>query len=53
MEGVGGWVARGELNLPYGHRQQCCVFSKRRKGTQSTAQVETVIGSSLAPVNPY
>ena len=24
----GGWVAKGGLYLPLGHKQQCCVFSK-------------------------
>ena len=48
--GEGGWVARGRLKIPQGHREQCCVFSERQKGTQSTEQVETVVGSGLAPV---
>ena len=26
--GGGGWVAKGGLYFPLGHRQQCCVFSK-------------------------
>ena len=26
--GGSGRVAEGQLNLPLGHRQQCCVFSK-------------------------
>ena len=26
--GAGGWVAKGGLYLPLGHRQQCCIFSK-------------------------
>ena len=26
--GEGGWVAGGELKLPQGHIQQCCVFSE-------------------------
>ena len=34
--GVSGWVARGGLYLPLGHRQQCGVFSKWQKQTQST-----------------
>ena len=32
----GRMVAEGGLYLPLGHRQQCCVFSKRKKQTQST-----------------
>ena len=54
VEGEGGWrgwwVARGGLNLPSGYRQQCCVFSKGQKWSQSTGQVEIVVDSSLAPV---
>ena len=29
--GGGWWEAKGGLQLPLGHRQWCCVFSKGRK----------------------
>ena len=48
--GGGGWEAEGGLNLPLGHWQWCCVFSKGQKEAQSTGQTKVVIGSSLAPV---
>ena len=32
----GGWEAKGRLQLPLGHRQSCCVFSKGQKQAQST-----------------
>ena len=34
--GGGGWEAEGELHLPLGHRQWCCVFSKGQIQAQST-----------------
>ena len=33
--GGGGWEAEGGLNLPLGHRQWCCVFSKGQIQAQS------------------
>ena len=34
--GGGGWAAEGVLNLPLGHRQQCCVFNEWHRQAQST-----------------
>ena len=37
--GGSGWVAGSGLYLTLGHRQQCCVFSKLQKHTQSTGYI--------------
>ena len=54
MDGRGmwrdGWEAEGGLQLPLGHRQWCCVFSKGEKQVQCTGQKEVVVSSSLAPL---
>ena len=34
--GGGGWEAKGGLHLPLGHKQWCCVFSKRQIQAQCT-----------------
>ena len=50
--GGGGWAARGWLRLLLIHKHPCCVFSRRHKQSQSTEQVETVVGYCLAPHTP-
>ena len=44
---VGGWEAEGELRLPLGHRQQCCVSSMWHKQSQFTGQAKTAVGCNL------
>ena len=44
----GGWKVKGGLQLPLGHRQWCCVFSKGQKQVQSTGKTEVAVSSSLA-----
>ena len=36
VSGGGGWAAGGGLYLSLEDRQQCCVFNKSQKQTQST-----------------
>ena len=48
-EGVGvvevGGQAEGGPSLLLGHRQYCCVLSRRQECTQTTRQTKTAIGT--------